>query len=130
MAVLKGLRHPSLVSLVGVSGNLNIIVLELANHGSLDTLLGSKSYISKQIQHSIALQVWYGNWYYVVVYAIIIYYSICNSIIQSISHSTFEAETNILFTHACYGNLEESIIKNKIHNNKYIIIDKMSFTQT
>ena len=62
VTVLRSLRHPSVVSLLGVSIQPRAIVLELAPLGSMATVLKGKSPLDKMVQHRIALQVlcyWY-----------------------------------------------------------------------
>ncbi|XP_021358112.1 leucine-rich repeat serine/threonine-protein kinase 2-like [Mizuhopecten yessoensis] len=55
--VLRCLNHPSIVSLLGVSFQPRVIVLELAPKGSLGNVLKSGRPLDRIMQHRIALQV-------------------------------------------------------------------------
>ncbi|XP_069115691.1 leucine-rich repeat serine/threonine-protein kinase 2-like isoform X2 [Argopecten irradians] len=55
--VLRCLNHPSIVSLLGVSFQPRVIVLELAPKGSLGNVLKSGRPLDRILQHRIALQV-------------------------------------------------------------------------
>ena len=57
VTVLRSLRHPSVVSLLGVPIQPRAIVLELAPLGSMATVLKGKSPLDKMVQNRIALQV-------------------------------------------------------------------------
>lgn len=56
VTILRSLRHPSVVSLLGVSIQPRAIVLELAPLGSMATILKRKSPLDRMARHRIALQ--------------------------------------------------------------------------
>lgn len=55
--ILKRLRHPSLIQMLGVGIQPRIIILELAPLGSLGTLLKNGMNLSRGLQHRIISQV-------------------------------------------------------------------------
>lgn len=63
VTILRSLRHPSVVSLLGVSIQPRAIVLELAPLGSMATILKRKSPLDRMTRHRIALQVTEGLTY-------------------------------------------------------------------
>ena len=54
---LRKLRHPSIITMVGVCVKPWSLIMELAPLGSLTTLLNRHQALSKGIQHRVALQV-------------------------------------------------------------------------
>lgn len=58
VTILLHLRHPSLVSMLGVCLRPHrSLVMELAQKGSLKKVLDSSQHLSRGMQHRIALQV-------------------------------------------------------------------------
>ncbi|XP_022097759.1 leucine-rich repeat serine/threonine-protein kinase 2-like isoform X2 [Acanthaster planci] len=57
VTILRQLQHPSLVSMEGVGLNPRVLVIELAQLGSLASVLRNKKLTSRSLQHRIALQV-------------------------------------------------------------------------
>ncbi len=57
VTILRQLQHPSLVSMEGVALNPRVLVLELAQLGSLASVLRSKKVTNRSLQHRIAMQV-------------------------------------------------------------------------
>ncbi|XP_038069543.1 leucine-rich repeat serine/threonine-protein kinase 2-like isoform X2 [Patiria miniata] len=57
VTILRQLQHPSLVSMEGVGLNPRVLVIELAQLGSLASVLRNKKVTSRSLQHRIAMQV-------------------------------------------------------------------------
>ncbi|XP_071805537.1 leucine-rich repeat serine/threonine-protein kinase 2-like isoform X2 [Asterias amurensis] len=57
VTILRQLQHPSLVSMEGVALNPRVLVLELAQLGSLASALRNKKVTNRSLQHRIAMQV-------------------------------------------------------------------------
>ena len=63
VTILRHLKHPSLISMLGVGTQPRVVVLELASMGSLGSMLKAGRALGRGLQHRIALQVIEGLMY-------------------------------------------------------------------